>query len=111
MNTADTPSSDDAGLQRESSSRQKKIVGRPWPKGVSGNPSGRRHGSVSLTAALARTLTKKDAEAICLKLISLAKSGDVPALRLLFDRLDTVEIEQRIIQLEAAVNPKQTSQR
>jgi len=108
MSAHETTPPPDAGLQRENSAR-KRIVGRPWPKGVSGNPSGRRRGSVSLAAALARSLTKRDAEAICRKLISLAKRGDVPALRLLFDRLDTVDIEQRIIQLEEALERNRTN--
>ena len=95
----------DAGLQHENSKRRKP-VGRPWPKGVSGNPSGRRNGSVSLAAALARSLTRKDAEAICRKLIQLCKRGDIPALRLLFDRADSVEIEDRLLQLEQKLEQK-----
>src|SRR5208283_2708519 len=89
------------GLQRNSNAKlHGGVTGKGFRPGQSGNPSGKRKGSVSLAAALARSLTRKDAHAICRKLISLCKCGDVPALRLLFDRLDTVEIEQRIFQLE-----------
>ena len=76
------------------------ITGRGFIRGVSGNPTGKRKGSVSLAAALARSLTKKDANAICKKLISLCEEGDVPALKLLFDRLDDLQIEERIAALE-----------
>jgi hypothetical protein len=77
------------GLQRECNGKLRGgITGKGFRPGRSGNPSGKRKGSVSLASALARSLTSKDADAICRKLISLAKQGDVPALKLLFDRLD-----------------------
>ena len=75
-----------AGLQRDNS--KPKVVGRPWPRGTSGNPSGRRKGTLSPTAALKRTLTKADLEQVVTKLIDLAKAGDRHALRTIFDRLD-----------------------
>ena len=62
--------------QRENS----KPPGRPWPKGVSGNPGGRRKGAVSLKATLTRALTKADADAIARKLIDGAKAGNTPSL-------------------------------
>src|SRR5262249_39682909 len=75
-----------AGLQPKSS--QKAPWGRPFKPGVSGNPSGKRRGSVSPTAALRRSLTRRDAEQIARKLIAKAKSGDAACLKILFDRLD-----------------------
>jgi hypothetical protein len=57
-------------------------------KGQSGNPAGRRKGSVSPTAALKRALTRADAELIARKLITLAKQGDPAALKILLDRCD-----------------------
>ncbi len=91
----------DVGLQRSSNGKSPGgITGKGFRPGQSGNPSGKRKGSVSLAAALARSLTKKDAQAICRKLISLGKRGDVPALKLLFDRLDDLEMEERITALE-----------
>lgn len=91
-----------AEQQREQQleSGSKKVFGKPFKPGVSGNPGGRRRGTVSLAAALVRNLTKQDADAIAQRLIALAKSGDIPALRLLFDKLDGAEIEQRICDLE-----------
>jgi Family of unknown function (DUF5681) len=106
MSATEMPSND-VGLQRKSNAKQPGgVTGKGFRPGESGNPSGKRKGSISLAAALARSLTRKDAEAICRKLISLGKCGDVPALRLLFDRLDTVEIEQRIFQLEQKLEQK-----
>ena len=75
-----------AGLQHENT--KPKAVGRPWARGTSGNPSGRRKGTLSPTAALKRTLTKADLEQIVTKLIDLAKAGDRHALRIVFDRID-----------------------
>jgi hypothetical protein len=76
-----------AGLQRVSS-RPRKVVGRPFPKGVSGNPSGKRKGTVSLTASLKRLLSRDDAERIAKRLVALAKAGDLQAVKLLLDRID-----------------------
>lgn len=93
--------SSDVGLQRNYNGKSPGgITGKGFRPGQSGNPSGKRKGSVSLAAALASSLTKKDAKLISRKLISLGKSGDVPALKLLFDRLDDVEMEERITALE-----------
>ena len=63
---------------------------RRWKKGVSGNPAGRRKGSVSLAAALQRLLTKEPdkLESVARTLVDAAIAGDVAAARLLFDRLD-----------------------
>ena len=74
-----------AGLQRQSS---KRVIGRPFQPGQSGNPTGRRKGSVSPTAALRRALTRADADTIAQKLIRLAKGGDPAALKILLDRCD-----------------------
>ena len=89
------------GLQRENNGKLPGgITGNGFKSGQSGNPAGRRKGSVNLAAVLARSLTKSDAKAICQTLVLLCKNGDVPALKLLFDRLDNSQIEARISQLE-----------
>lgn len=74
-----------AGLQRDCS--KPKVVGRPWPKGVSGNPSGRRKGSASLKAALRRALTQQQADAIARRLVEAAAEGSVGAAKLLLNHL------------------------
>src|SRR5262245_44306796 len=82
-----------AALQQESSPTpppKRGIIGRPFKLGQSGNPSGRRKGSVSLKAALMRVLTRRDAERIGRELIERAKSGDVRAVRTLADLLGEI---------------------
>ncbi len=61
-----------------------------WQKGVSGNPAGRRKGSVSLAAALQKLLLKEPdrLESVARTLVDAAIAGDVSAARLLFERLD-----------------------
>ena len=61
-----------------------------WKKGVSGNPAGRRKGSVSLAAALQRLLLNEPdkLESVARTLVDAAIAGDVSAARLLFERLD-----------------------
>jgi hypothetical protein len=77
-----------AGLQHQCSKPVKRVVGRPFQPGQSGNPSGRRKGSVSPTAALRRALSRSDADAIARRFIRLAKAGDAAAAKLIFDRID-----------------------
>jgi hypothetical protein len=74
----------DAGLQQKNSNPPK-VIGRPFQPGVSGNPSGKRRGSVSVAATLKRILTKGDAKLICTKLISQAKAGNHQAQRLILE--------------------------
>jgi hypothetical protein len=85
-------------------------TGRGWQPGQSGNARGRRPGGASLTAALRRTLTRKDAEEIARKLVTLAKSGDLRAVTIIFERLDAVEVERRLADLEAAVQKQNQRQ-
>ena len=70
--------------------KRKTPVGVRWQKGVSGNPAGRRKGSVSLAAALQRLLVKEPdkLESVARTLVDAAIAGDVSAARLLFERLD-----------------------
>jgi hypothetical protein len=85
-------------------------TGKGWQPGQSGNVRGRRPGGASLTAALRRTLTREDAEEIARKLVALAKSGDLRAVQILFERLDAVEVERRLADLEAVVQKQSQGQ-
>ena len=80
MNPTKPNTTADAGLQHQNSVPPK-VIGKPFKPGVSGNPSGRRRGSVSLTATLKKRLTKADARAIADKLIQQAKAGNRDAIR------------------------------
>lgn len=61
-----------------------------WKKGQSGNPAGKRKGSVSLASALQRLLLAEPdkLEAVARTIVDAAIAGDVSAARLLFERLD-----------------------
>jgi hypothetical protein len=73
-----------------SNNRAAKVAAYKWKPGQSGNPSGRRKGSVSLAAALQKLLLKEPdkLESIARTLVDSAIAGDVSAARLLFERLD-----------------------
>jgi Family of unknown function (DUF5681) len=58
-----------------------------FQKGQSGNPAGRPRGSCNRATALFRDLLEDNAEAIVRKAISLAKTGDMSAIRVCMDRL------------------------
>ncbi|MCX6923057.1 MAG: DUF5681 domain-containing protein [Verrucomicrobia bacterium] len=78
------------GLQRENNGGKKPggCTGKGFKPGQSGNPSGKRKGVVSPTAALKRALSREDADRIAKAVIDLAAKGDPTALRVLFDRCD-----------------------
>jgi hypothetical protein len=61
--------------------------GRPFLKGLSGNPKGRPLGSRNAATVIAEQLLDGEAETITRKAIELAKQGDLTALRLCLDRI------------------------
>jgi hypothetical protein len=61
--------------------------GRPFEKGVSGNPNGRPKGSRNATTLALEALLDGQAEALTQKAIDLALTGDMAALRLCLDRI------------------------
>src|SRR5439155_15586125 len=64
-----------------------RVRGRPFPKGRSGNPAGRRLGSRNQSTMVARTLLTGEAEALTRKAVELALTGDPTALRLCLERI------------------------
>lgn len=62
-------------------------------KGRSGNPSGKRKGTVSLRAAIKRALTDEDVDAIAGWLVQQAAAGDLRAVKLLLQFLPEPEPE------------------
>jgi len=70
--------------------RSANVASFKWKPGQSGNPAGRRKGSVSLAAALQKLLQKEPEklESVARTLVDAAIAGDVSAARLLFERLD-----------------------
>ena len=61
--------------------------GRPFEKGRSGNPGGRRLGSRNKATLAAAVLLEDESEALTRKAVELALAGDSTALRLCLDRL------------------------
>jgi hypothetical protein len=74
----------------DTTKRGSRVAPFRWKKGQSGNPAGRRKGSISLAAALQRLLIKEPdkLESVARTLVDAAIAGDVSAARLLFERLD-----------------------
>jgi Family of unknown function (DUF5681) len=61
--------------------------GRPFPKGRSGNPKGRPLGARNAATLLAEQLLDGEAEELVRKVITKAKRGNLPALRICIDRI------------------------
>jgi hypothetical protein len=61
--------------------------GRPFARGVSGNPAGRPPGTRNRATELAQALFDGEAEALARKCVELALEGDRAALRLCLERL------------------------
>ena len=64
-----------------------KARGRPFEPGQSGNPSGRPKGARNKTTIAVEALLDNEAEALTRKAIELALAGNIPAIRLCFERL------------------------
>jgi hypothetical protein len=63
------------------------VRGRPFPRGRSGNPAGRRFGSRNKATMAALALLAGEAEALTRRAVELALAGDATALRLCLERL------------------------
>lgn len=64
----------------------KRVVGRPFQKGQSGNPGGRR--PAVLSRAVFAKLTDEQAEQIAAELIEKAIAGDLQAISMLWERIE-----------------------
>jgi hypothetical protein len=67
--------------------QRRRGVGRPFEKGVSGNPAGRSSGARNRATDIAQALFDGEAEALARKCIELALDGDRVALKLCLERL------------------------
>lgn len=68
-------------MQRTNSTG-KRAIGRPFKPGQSGNPSGKRTGTISLRASFQRVATQADADAMMKAVLDKAKGGDLKAFEL-----------------------------
>ena len=64
-----------------------RVRGRPFEKGRSGNPAGRRPGSRNKATLAAAALLAGEAEALTRTAVELALAGDPTAMRLCIERL------------------------
>ena len=64
-----------------------RVRGRPFEKGRSGNPAGRRPGSRNKATLAAAALLAGESEALTRKAVELALAGDPTAMRLCIERL------------------------
>jgi len=67
--------------------RKSKTNNGRFPRGTSGNPSGRPQGSRNRATLLMEALLEGEAQQLTRKAVELAKQGDTQALRLCLDRL------------------------
>jgi len=64
-----------------------RVRGRPFERGRSGNPAGRRAGSLNKTTEAAAALLAGESEALTRKAVELALGGDPSAMRLCIERV------------------------
>jgi hypothetical protein len=64
-----------------------RVRGRPFEKGRSGNPAGRRTGSRNKATLAAAALLAGEAEALTRKAVEMALDGDTMAMRLCMERV------------------------
>ena len=64
-----------------------RVPGRPFEKGRSGNPGGRRQGSRNKATLAAAALLAGESEALTRKAVEMALAGDPTAMRLCMERV------------------------
>jgi Family of unknown function (DUF5681) len=72
-----------AGAENSAESQR----GRPFPRGVSGNPLGKPRGARHRITLLAEQIMQDDAEDVVRAVLTAAKAGDMVAARLILDRI------------------------
>ena len=85
---------------------EKKQRGRPFPKGVSGNPKGCERGSRHKATLIAQALLDGEAEGLARKVVDMALGGDVACLRTCIERLIPVRkdapVKMKLPKIETA---------
>jgi hypothetical protein len=74
----------------------RRVRGRPFEKGRSGNPAGRRRGSRNRATLAAVVLLEGESEALTRKAVELALAGDPVALRLCIERILPICCERAV---------------
>jgi hypothetical protein len=74
----------------------RKVVGRPWSKGQSGNPNGRPDGALSRKCLHVRQLLDANAEQVIAQVVTAALGGDMQACKMILDRISPVPRDRPI---------------
>ena len=74
-------------MPENSEPKHRKVPKTAWPKGVSGNPSGKPRGAKNHATRMVQALLDSRAEEVTNKALEVALSGDGPVLRAILDRL------------------------
>lgn len=72
----------------ENTAKIQQVRGKPFPKGVSGNPKGKPKGTVHLSTILQKSLQNGSGYAIVNKVVEMAKSGNIKAIELVWSRIE-----------------------
>jgi hypothetical protein len=86
-----------AGLHspKQRKDMRENVLPHRWRKGQSGNPSGKRKGTVSLTTALKNVLAKGfNADKLALQIFNGAMAGDAALVKVVLDRVDGTVAQQ-----------------
>ncbi len=85
-------------MMADKTAQQQRVRGRPFAKGTSGNPNGRKAGSRNRATVLALEILDDEAPELVRKAVELALAGDPAMLRLCIgklipDRRDLIEVK------------------
>lgn len=76
--------------EKQQTISEKKVIGRPFPPGVSGNPAGRPPKGHSITEMISSMMNEQPEikKAIGTKILALALEGDTTALKMIWQYMD-----------------------
>jgi hypothetical protein len=74
-------------MPAENTAQKQRPRGKPFAKGVSGNPAGKPKGVRNRATALLEAIADEDLLAIVTKIVAKAKAGDLIAAKLILDRV------------------------
>jgi Family of unknown function (DUF5681) len=74
-------------MPTENSAQKQRTRGKPFRKGLSGNPAGKPKGVRNRASVLLEAIGDDDLQTILSTIISKAKAGDLVAAKLIFDRV------------------------
>ena len=98
----------------EKTTSKQRGPGRPFPKGSSGNPTGRPRGALNKTTLACRAILQDQAEMVVQALIAQALAGDVTAAKAILERfvppMKESVIDEDVLQLPVPVSSDNASE-